>query len=178
MRRLAISLSVAALAILAVAATVSAATPSPTPVQDQIRTRDTMPVLFGLTQAEIMELRQSGLTLAQIAARQDVSEQSVIDALVARWALRIDNRLSYGAIDAVEAARLKEQLALQAKAMVNQTTLGGMRGAAVGGGRGMAGTGTQAGTGAGYMGGRGAGGNAGAGNGVCNGTGAVVPTNP
>lgn len=189
MRRLAISLSVAALAVLAVAATVSAASPSPTPVPDQVRTRDTIPVLFGLTQTEIMALRQSGLTLAQIAAKQDIAEQTVIDALLARWASRIDAREAFGAITAIEAAQLKEQLALRAKAMVNQAALGGMQGAAVGAGRDAAGNGTQAGNGAGtgagggYMGGRGtggngAGGNAGAGNGTCNGTGAGAPANP
>lgn len=187
MRRFAISLSVAALAVLTVVATVAAASPSPAPAQDQVRTRDTIPVLFGLTQAEIMELRQSGMTLAQIAARQDVGEQTVIDALVGRWAARIEAREAFGAIGAVEALQLKEQLALRAKAMVNQATPGGMQGAAVGAGRGTAGDGTRAangtGTGGGYMGGRGAGGNgaggnAGAGNGTCDGTGSARPVNP
>jgi DNA gyrase/topoisomerase IV subunit A len=81
----------------------------------------------------------------------------VIDALVARWTTRIDARVANGALTDAVAAELKTQLAVKAKAMVNQAAPGGMRGAAVG-------------AGPGGMGGRGngAGGN---GTGVCDGSG-------
>ena len=90
--------------------------------------------ILGLTDAEVATLRQQGLSLAQIAARQHVDPQKLIDALVAQWSSRIDARLAVGAITADQAKTLKDNLAAQAKAMVNQTTLGGMRGAAVGAG--------------------------------------------
>jgi len=174
MRRIAISLSIAALAILTVVAAVSAASPAPTPAQDQVRTRDTLPVLLGLTQAEIMELRHDGLTLAQIAERQKVDPQKLIDALVAQWSARIDVRLAAGALTADQAVALKANLAVQAKGMVNQETLGGMRGAAVGAGRGMGGgRGMGAGIGGGRMGGM-----HGAGDGTCPGIGPQATATP
>ncbi len=134
MKRLSLALTGAALAILAVAATASAAGPTPSPAGDQLRTRDTIPTVLGLSQAEVMSLRQDGLTLAQIAERQKVAPQTLIDALVGQWSLRIDARVQNGALTTDAAVALKEQLTLRATAMVNQAPLGGMRGAAVGAG--------------------------------------------
>ena len=110
-------------------------------------------------------------SLAQIAERQKVDPQKLVDALVAQWSARIDARLAAGALTADQAKTLKANVAVQAKAMVYQTTMGGMRGAAVGAGpngtmRGMGGPGwAPAG-----MAGAGRGGmmrGAGAGNGTC-----------
>ena len=81
-----------------------------------------------------MELRQQGLSLAQIAEQQKVDPQRLIDALAAQWSARIDARLAAGALTADQAKTLKANVAVQAKAMVYQVTLGGMRGAAVGAG--------------------------------------------
>lgn len=163
MKRLAISLAIAAIAILAVVATVAAAGPR-TQAGDQVRSQDTTAEILRLTQAQVMELRQDGLSLAQIAEKQKVDPQKLIDALVDQWSVRIDVRVANGALTTAEATQLKTELALKAKAMVNQTTLGGMRGAAVGAGPGaMGGNGYGGGMGAG-MGGRG--------NGACDGTGA------
>ncbi len=136
----------------------------------------TLAAILGLTDAQVATLRQQGLSLAQIAVRQNVDPQKLIDALVAQWSSRIDARLSVGAITADQAKTLKDALAAQAKAMVNQTTLGGMRGAAVGAGPNGAMRGTGAGaavngaTGAAGAAGMGRGGamrGAGAGTGVC-----------
>ncbi len=177
MKRIAISLTVAALAALTVVAAVSAAgpTPTPTPAAEQVQARDTLPAILGLSQAQIMELRHDGLSLAQIADRQKVDSQKLIDALVAQWGERIDARVTNGALTTAEAATLRAQLAVQAKATVNQVTLGGMRGAAVGAGPGAAGAGNgaAAGRGAGMAAGgaQGAGHGMGAGNGLCDGTG-------
>jgi hypothetical protein len=153
MKRILLSLTVAMIAILAVVATVAAASPAPTAAPDQVRARTTIPRILGLTQAQVMDLRQDGLTLAQIAERQDVDAQRLIDALVAQWGARIDARVANGALTTAEAATLKAQLATRAKAMVNQAEPGGMGGAAVGAGpaggsrgAGMGGTGTGTGT--------------------------------
>ena len=159
MKRLAISLAIAGLAVLVVVATVSAAGPR-SQAANGVGDRGTIAAILGLTQAQVMDLRQDGLTLAQIAERQKVDPQKLIDALVAQWTVRIDARVQNGALTTDEAAQLKTQLELQAKAMVNQATPGGMRGAAVGAGPGAMG-------GHGYGGGMGAG----RGNGTCDGSG-------
>ena len=139
MRRIAISLSIAALAVLTVVAAVSAASPAPTRMGGQVARDQVLTEILGLTSAELMELRHDGLTLAQIAERQKVDPQKLIDALAAQWSARIDVRLAAGALTADQAATLKANLAVQAKGMVNQATPGGMQGAAVGAGRGMGG---------------------------------------
>jgi hypothetical protein len=163
MKRLTISLTVAAFAILALVATVAAASPTPSPTPVQARGQGLILTILGLTRDQVMDLRIDGLSLAQIAARQDVDPQKLIDALKNQWTTRIEARLENGALTAAEAATLKTQVAERAKAMVEQTTMGGMRGAAVGAGPGAMGAGNGAGMGAGGMGGRGGG--------TCDGTG-------
>ena len=186
MKRFAIPLAGAGLALLLAAGVAAAATPAPTGPVTAVPTATTAPAaapapvqssgtiaaILGLTDAQVMELRHQGLSLAQIAERQKVDPQRLIDALVAQWSTRIDARLAAGAITSDQAKTLKANLAVQAKAMVNQTTLGGMRGAAVGAGtnggmRGMAG---GAGIGVNGAAGAGRGGTmrgAGVGNGTC-----------
>ena len=172
MRRIALSLAIASLALLTMVATVAAAAPR-TQERDQVRAQTTLSDILGLTHEQVMDLRQDGLTLAQIAERQKVDPQKLIDALVAQWSARIDVRLSYGALTDAQAAELKAQLTVRAKAMVNQAPLGGMRGAAVGAGPGAMGAdGTRMGRGNGG----GMGGGRGFGNGVCDGTGAGTGT--
>lgn len=156
MKRIGLSLAVAGLALLALATVVSAAGPR-NQAGDQVQARGTLAAILGLTQAEVMDLRQDGMTLAQIADKQGVDVQELIDALVARWTTRIDARVANGALTDAEAAELKTQLAVKAKAMVNQAAPGGMRGSAVG-------------AGPGGMGGRGNGAG-GYGTGVCDGSG-------
>lgn len=130
-------------ALLAVGAA-SAATPAPsatTPAPPVVPAAapaagaaNVLTEILGLSNAEITALRQQGLSLAQIAERQKVDPQKLIDALVAQWSARVDARLAAGAITTDEAKTLKDSLAVQAKGLVYQTTLGGMRGAAVGAG--------------------------------------------
>ncbi len=167
MNRLTRSFLIASIAILAAVATAAAASPTPSTGPAQVRDRDTIPAVLGLTQAQVMDLRHDGLSLAQIAARQKVDPQKLVDALVAQWTIRIDARVANGGLTAAEAATLKTQLTATAKAMVERTALGGMQGAAVGAGRGAMG-----GNGAGFGGGNGAGaGGNGPGNGACDGSG-------
>jgi hypothetical protein len=103
-----------------------------------------LPAILKLTHEEVMALRQQGLTLAQIAERQGVDPQVLIDALAAQWTVRIDERAALGLLTADQVTALKAEVAVRAKAMVNQAPLGGMRGLAVG-----AGPGTGAGQGQG-----------------------------
>jgi hypothetical protein len=145
MKKLILTFGGAALVFLVLAGGVVAAGPRATPAGDQVRDRDTLPAILGLTQAEVMALRQDGLSLAQIAERQKVDPQKLLDALTAQWIERIDARVANGAITASEATALKAQVDLRAKDMVYKVTAGGMRGVAVGAGptgsgRGMAGS--------------------------------------
>lgn len=136
MKKLIISSAVAGLAILTLVATVAAADPSPPPARDQVRARDVIPAILGLTQQQVTELRRDGLSLAQIAERQRVDPQKLIDALVTRWTERIEERVANGALTPEQAAQLRTQVELRARDMVHKTALGGMRGAAVGAGLG------------------------------------------
>jgi len=183
MKKLLAPIAGAGLLLVLAAGAVAAASPAPTapavtapaatsaPAVAPSAANGTVAAILGLTDAEVMALRQRGLSLAQIAARQNVDPQKLVEALVAQWSVRIDARLAAGAITADQAKTLKANLAVQAKSMVNQTALGGMRGGAVGAGlhgtmRGMVG----AGTGNGAMAGAGRGGmmrGAGAGTGTC-----------
>jgi hypothetical protein len=185
MRRLILATGAAALLAIAVVATVAAAGPmgraggagateriggagSTARVGAQ---SDVVAGILGLTREAIDDLRHEGLSLAQIAEKQNVDPQKIVDALTAQWTVRIEARVQNGALTTAQATALKVQLTTRAKDMVYRTTLGGMQGAAVGAGpasaqghRGGAGNAGDAGTG---MGGRGRG----AGNGICDGTG-------
>jgi hypothetical protein len=178
MKRLTVSLALASLVILAFVATVAAADPTPAPARDQVRAHDTITTILGLTQAQIQDLRQDGLTLAQIAERQKVDPQKLIDALAAQWAVRIDARVANGGLTAAEATTLKTQLALRAKAMVYQAPTGGMRGMAVGAGRDAMGGGMGMRQGNGNGNGAGNGNAAGNGNRAGNGTGTCDGSGP
>ena len=192
MKSVAIPIAGAGLILLLAAGAVAAASPAPTAPVTVVPAATTAPALtptpvasngtiaaiLGLTDAQVMSLRQQGLSLAQIAGQQKVDPQRLVDALAAQWSARIDVRLAAGALTADQARTLKANVAVQAKAMVYQVTMGGMRGAAVGAGpngamRGMGGgAGMGAGAGRGSMG-------AGAGSGgMMRGTGAVNGTCP
>jgi len=133
MKRIIIALAAAALVVLAVAAVVVAAGPR-TQAREQAQSQTTLTEILGLTDEQIEDLRHDGMTLAQIAERQGVDDQELIDALKEEWSVRIDERVANGALTEDRATELKNQLELRAKAMVNQATAGGMAGAAVGAG--------------------------------------------
>lgn len=176
MKKAVLSIGGAFLVMLVLAATVAAGGPRGQAAQERVQDREVIPAILGLTQAQVQELRQDGLSLAQIAERQKVDPQKLIDALMAQWSTRIEARVANGALTAEQAAQLRAQLETQARNMVFKTTLGGMRGAAVGAGPNGAasGHGQGAGAGQGWRGGNGAGQGgrgAGAGTGTCDGTG-------
>jgi len=176
MRRLFISTGAAALLAIAVVATVAAAGPMGRAGGAQAAQRagaqsNVIADTLGMTQDAIEDLRHDGLSLAQIAEKQKVDPQKLVDALTKQWTARIEVRVQNGALTTAQATALKVQLATRAKDMVYRTTLGGMQGAAVGAGpasaqghRNGAGPAGEAGAG---MGGR----SRGAGNGTCDGTG-------
>jgi len=190
MKKLMLSFGGAALVALMIAATAMAAGPMGGQGRQQGQgpggsdgaAGTMLPAMLGLTPAEVQDLRQDGLSLAQIADREDVDPESLVDALRARWTARIEARLEAGALTGDEATALKAQVELRARDMVYRTTIGGMRGAAVGAGYGpQEGAGPQVGPqdGSGNRGngnrGNGAGirggGAGGAGNGACDGSG-------
>ena len=120
MKKLAAPIAGAGLFLLLAAGAVAAASPAPTapavtapaatsaPAVTPLRATDgTVAAILGLTDAQVMALRQQGLSLAQIAARQNVDPQKLVDALVAQWSVRIDARLAAGAITADQAKTLK-----------------------------------------------------------------------
>lgn len=155
----------AGLASLVFAATVVAAGPTPSPSTAQAQTRDTVPAVLNLSQAQVQALRHDGLSLAQIAERQKVDPQRLVDALAAQWTSRIEVRVANGALTTDEATTLGAEVQTRAKSMVNQVTLGGMQGVAVGAGpRNGAAGGSGVGNGPGPRG-------TGTGTGTCDGTG-------
>lgn len=175
-KTLATAVAAAAAVLLVGAAAVAAAGP----------TSDAVANALGLDRGEVQVLRHEGLSLAQIAERQGIDPQAVIDALKARWTERIQVRLEDGAISPDEAAQLREQLEVRARDLVYRVTPGGMQGAAVGAGPGhgsgsgtapAAGTGQQprlggsTGVGPGPRG-------SGLGTGTCDGTGPYGPGRP
>jgi hypothetical protein len=147
MRRVLAAIGGAALGSLLLVATVAAADPTTPPGRGNGATTGTVAQVLNLTQAQLRDLRQDGLSIAQIAARQNVAVQKVVDALVARWADRIQVRVQNGALTPAEAAALQAQLQKRAQDMVSSTDPGGMRGAAVGAGPNGAGNGARDGSG-------------------------------
>ena len=147
---------------LLIAAAVAAADPTPTPssAPSPTPTPGTAAQVLGLTQAQLQELRHDGLSLAQIAERQKVALQNVVNALVTRWQDRINARVQAGGLTAAEADQLRTQLQTRATQMVNSTAPGGMQGAAVGAGP------------------RNGNGTGGTGDGTCDGTGPHGPGRP
>jgi hypothetical protein len=133
-RRLTLAGGLAALGALALAATVVAAGP-----RSGQAAGGAAADALGLTQEQLIELRQEGLSVAQIAQQQGVTVESVVDALVARWTLRVQERVQNGGLSEEEASALAEQLRERAQAMVLETEATGMQGAAVGAGAGVAG---------------------------------------
>jgi len=133
-RRLTLAGGLAALGALALAATVAAAGPRSGQAAGGAAAE-----ALGLTREQLIELRQEGLSVAQIAEQQGVTAESVVNALVARWTLRIQERVQNGGLSEEEASALTEQLRERAQAMVQETEATGMQGAAVGAGAGVAG---------------------------------------
>ncbi len=172
MRKILAALGGAAFGSLLLVATVAAADPTPRPSPASASV-GTVARIIGLSQVQIHDLRQDGLSLAQIASQHGIDVQKIVDAMVAQWKERIEARVTNGALTAAEAAQLQAKLNAEAQALVNKTTLGGMQGAAVG-----AGPGSVAGNGAGNGDNTRARDGSGTGTGTCDGAGPHGPGQP
>lgn len=105
MRRLLIATGAAALLVIAVVATVAAAGPmgraGGAGATERAGTQaDVAADILGLTRDAINDLRHDGLSLAQIAEKQKVDPQKLVDALTMQWTARIDARVENGALTA------------------------------------------------------------------------------
>ncbi len=76
---------------------------------------------LGLTDAELRAQLAAGMTIADVAADQDVAVQKVIGALVADASARIDEKVADGSLTATEAATLKGNLTQRVTDRVNST---------------------------------------------------------
>lgn len=170
MKRFTLALGVAGLAILAFAAVALAAGPGRGAVAGAAGGGTAISDVLGLSQAEIQQQRQEGLSLAQIAEAADVDAQRLVTAFTARWEERISARVEAGALTEAEATELRTQLVLRARDLVYSTATGGMQGAAVGAGPDAAPRANSAASGTGDQVGSGPRGN-GTGTGVCDGSG-------
>jgi len=166
MRRLIAAIGGTIFATLLVAGAVAAAGPTQSPPTTKAAAGITMATVLGLTPAQVRDLRDDGLSIAQIAERQKVELDKVVAALVARWTERIDARVASGSLTKAEGDALKAKLQAEAQALVQSTTPGGMQGAAVG-----AGPANSNGSGSGNGDATRARDGSGAGNGACDGTG-------
>jgi hypothetical protein len=171
MRRLMTAAGLGTLGALALVGAVAAAGPHGAGAGAGGAGTGTAAAVLGMTQAQVQELRQDGLSLAQIAQKQGVAVQKVVDALAERWNERIEVRVQNGALTDAEAATLEAQVQERARAMVEQAAPGGMRGAAVG-------AGPAAGQGRYGTGGGSAARGTGSGTGTCDGTGPHGPNQP
>jgi hypothetical protein len=134
MKKLWMAIGGAALIGVAMTATVLAAGPN-----GPAGVGGTIADLLGLSRDEVRDLRQDGLSLADISARQDVDPDVLVDALAARLNERIQARVEAGALSPDEATQLRSQVETRAREMVEATEPGGMQGAAVGAGPGRMG---------------------------------------
>ncbi len=135
MRRMMAAIGGTVLGSLLFAASVAAASPTAAPTSSPSATSGgTVASVLGLSDAQIRELRHENLSLAQIAARQKVAVQKVVDALVTQWTSRIQARVANGALTDAQAAQLRTQLQSRAQTAVSSTAPSGMQGAAVGAG--------------------------------------------
>lgn len=134
MRRIITAIGGTALASALLVGAVAAADPTPTPSPGATTAARPLTEVLHLDAAQIRELRVGGLSLAQIAERQQVALGDVIGALVARWQERIAARVANGALTTTEATTLTAQLQTKATELVERTTPGGMQGAMVGAG--------------------------------------------
>ena len=135
MRRMMAAIGGTVLGSLLFAASVAAASPTAAPTSSPSATSGgTVASVLGLSNAQVRELRHENLSLAQIAARQKVAVQKVVDALVTQWTSRIQARVANGALTDAQAAQLRTQLQSRAQAAVSSTSPTGMQGAAVGAG--------------------------------------------
>ncbi|MEW5992237.1 MAG: hypothetical protein AB1736_12945 [Chloroflexota bacterium] len=144
MKRMIMATGIAALALVALVGTALAAGPNGAGGygagdRERLRDTDTLTEVLGLSHEEVMDFRQDGLSLAQIAERQGVDADTLAARLTEQARERIAARVENGALTPDEAAQLQAQLEEQVQARIADPAaggLGGMLGAGYGPGAG------------------------------------------
>jgi hypothetical protein len=80
--------------------------------------------LLGLTQEQIREQRQAGKSLVQIAEAQDVSEETLVNAIMEEKQTTLQNRVAAGTLTREQADLMLVQMKERVKLAVNRTTVG------------------------------------------------------
>lgn len=164
MKRWTMAAGIAALALVAMVGTAFAVGPSGAGIREQARQTDTVSEVLGLSQEQVMALRQQGLSLAEIGLQQGVDTETLVTRLTEQARERIAAQVEAGVLQPDEAAQLQAQVEEQVRARISDASLGGqglMLGASLGAG---AGNGPEAST-------TGTAGPYGTGTGECDGTG-------
>ena len=132
MKRLMTATGIAVLAVVALVGPTLAAGPygGARGAGDRERLRDTSTVseVLGLSHEQVMALRQDGLSLAQVAERQGVDPETLVDRLTEHARERIAARVVNGALEPEEAAQLQVQLEERVRARVADPAPGGIGG--------------------------------------------------
>lgn len=97
--------------------------------------------LLKLTPAQIAEKRQAGQSLVQIAKEQNVSEQQLVDVLLAAHKTRLDTAVKNGRLTQAQADEGLKQMETRIRASINSTAVGPKNGGAVAPGAGRVGKG-------------------------------------
>ena len=107
---------------------------------------------LGMDASELIAARQSGQSLAQIAAAKNISEQALVDFIIGQRSAQIDQLVSDGKITQTQADLHKQFMTERIQTNINRTTVGPNRagGAPAFGGQGMRAGGKAPGQGAGY----------------------------
>lgn len=80
--------------------------------------------LLGMTAEEIQALRESGKSLVQIAAEKNVTEESLINAILADRQASLQAMVTAGNTTQAQADLMLEQMKERIKLAVNRTTVG------------------------------------------------------
>jgi hypothetical protein len=80
--------------------------------------------LLGLTQEQISEQRLAGKSLVEIASEQGVSEETLIDAIMAEKLEMVQNRVEAGTLTQEQADLMLVQMRERVQLAVNRTTVG------------------------------------------------------
>lgn len=85
---------------------------------------DAITKLLGMTREQIQEQRQAGKSLVQIAATKNVSEETLINAIIADKQVVIQKLVAAGTIVQSQADQSLAQMKERVKLAVNRTTVG------------------------------------------------------
>jgi hypothetical protein len=85
---------------------------------------DAVTKLLGMTEEQIQAQRQAGKSLVQIAATKNISEDALINAIVADRKADLDKLVADKKITQAQADQMLTQMKDRIKTMVNRTTVG------------------------------------------------------